>query len=193
MPSARSQQARTYLESQLGAGAFRDPVEIALFDESPLEGEGPVSVLAFEAAVGGGPPDHYHVVVGRTVPNYYPAWGLSAEEVYNLHIGTRFMLVLEVTSSAPQDAPADLESRAAAELARIAPGEPIADFRAVAVFQVESQQHFVARCRIGPEDVYLILGDLPLGIYRRVDLAPQVVYRLHLGQVLRMEEEEVER
>jgi hypothetical protein len=190
MSDGHEDQARLYLDAQLGVGGYSGLVEIGHFDESPLEGEGAVSLFAFEAAPGGGPVGTYHVVAGETEPNYYPSWGLSAEETYNLHIGTRFMLVLEVAQVAEQDAPADLESQAVSTLMRVAPGEPIREFRVVRVFQVEDQRHAVARCRIGPEDVYLVLGDLPVGIHRRVDLAPQVVYRMHLGQVIRMEEDE---
>ena len=50
---------------------------------------------------------------------------------------------------------------------------------------------FARSSRIGPETVYVFGGDLPLGIYRQIHLPPQVVYRVHLGNVLRLEIEDL--
>ena len=58
---------------------------------------------------------------------------------------------------------------------------------AAAAFRCEDQTHIVVRATIGPEEVYLVLGDIPLGISRRIDLPPHVIYRMHLGQVIRLE------
>jgi hypothetical protein len=182
-----SRSARQYLTGQLGSAAPADLALAAEFDEHPLEGEGRVSIFTFTAAPGGNPPEQFFVVAGQTQPNYYPSWGLSADEVYSLHIGTRFMLVLEISQLTPAQLPATLEKDTVESLATLAPGAPIGDFRAVAAFALEDHKHAVARCRIAGQEVYVVTADLPLGIYQRVDLPPHVVYRIHLGNVIRLE------
>src|SRR6185436_6624349 len=94
--SDHEQMARDYLIRELGLSAPTQLVPLGQFAESPLEGEGPVTIYSFEASIGGGEPQTYYVVTGQTVPNYYPSYKLSTEDIYSLHIGTRFMLVLEV-------------------------------------------------------------------------------------------------
>jgi hypothetical protein len=184
---SHEQQAREYLGRVLGPQCFADLAHMGSFHDNPLAGEGPVSVFAFTATREGSPPEPCVVVAGQTEPNYYPAWNLSADEIFNLHIGTRFLLVLQVGQRSLEDLPFDVTQTAESALAGVAPGQPVVNVQPAAAFSLEDQTHVVARCRIGPEEVYLVLGDIPLGIYRRIDLAPHVIYRMHLGQVIRME------
>ncbi len=181
--------ALAYLHSQFGASAPETLRELAHFPDSPLEGEGAVTIYGFTASPGG-QPGAYHVVAGATEPNYYPSWNLSPEEVYDLHLGTRFMLVVGVSQLALDQLPADLEEQARSVLAGAVPGAEVSGWQPAAAFLVEGQMHTVARCRIGSEDVYVITGDIPLGISRRSDLSPQVVYRIHLGHIIRLEPQE---
>lgn len=183
------QMACDYLARELGADAPRSLRPVASFDEHPLETEGPVTIFSFTTSRSGRP-EEYRVVAGETEPNYYPAWNLSPEETYTLHLGTRFMLVLQVKQLPLADLPSTIEIDVTGPLARIAPGEPISGFRSVAAFSMEGQRHAVCRLRLAEEELYVLGGDLPLGIYRRIDLPPHVVYRMHLGSVIRMEEEE---
>jgi len=185
--SDHEQLARDYLIRELGPSAPMQFLPLGHFAESPLEGEGSVTIFSFEASIGGGETQTYHVVAGQTAPNYYPTYGLSIEDIYSLHVGTRFMLVLEVGMLPLEQLPSSIEADMREDLARVAPGEPVSDFELIAGFAVEDQKHAVARCRIGPETVYVFGGDLPLGIYRQIHLPPQVVYRVHLGNVLRLE------
>jgi hypothetical protein len=184
------QIARAYLSQELGADAPRELTLAGSFDEAPLEEEGRTSIFAFTASRGGNPAESFFVVSGETEPNYYPAWDLDPEEIYSLHIGTRFMLVMEVSQLGLEAVPDTLESDVLAALAEVAPEEPVQDFRPVAVFELEDTVHVVCRMRIREEEVYLLAGDLPLGVYRRTDLPPHVIYRMHLGNVIRMEHEE---
>jgi hypothetical protein len=186
------QLAREYLNREFGTDAPDQLRPIATYNQRPLEGEGAVSVFSFTAARGGNSPESFYVIAGETEPNYYPDWGLSPEDLYNVHLGTRFMLVLDVTQLPLEELAPSLESEIALLLAGVAPGEPIAEFRPVAAFCMEGQRHAVCRLRLADEELYVLGGDLPLGIYRRIDLPPRVVYRLHLGKVIRMEEEEEE-
>lgn len=185
------QMARDYLAREFGADPPAALHPVASYDEHPLETEGAVTVFSFTAARGGNPPEAYYVVAGETEPNYYPQWGLAPDDLYSVHLGTRFMLVLEVTQLLPEELP-PMEAEIAQLLDSVAPGEPIDDFRPVAGFSLEGQRHVVCRLRLGGEELYVLGGDLPLGIYRRVDLPPHVIYRLHLGKVIRMEEGEEE-
>lgn len=189
MPEDRPHEdaAREYLSRELGDAAPDTLVHLARFSEGALEGEDDMSVFSFSASLGGNPPESFHVVAGQTVPNYYPGWNLSPEEIYTLHLGTRFMLVMEIQQAPLERLPASLEADVADQLTRVAPAEPLSAFRPVAAFQLEDQLHAVCRLRIAHEEVYLLAGDLPLGIYRRIDLPPHVVYRLHLGTIIRRE------
>jgi hypothetical protein len=185
------QHALAYLREQLGSDAPTVLKFAARFDQTALEREGPMSVFAFDASVGGNPSQACYVVSGRTVPNYYPAYGLPPEEIYHVHLGTRFMLVVGVGQLPLTELPASLEQEFTDQIARIAPGEPLREFRPVTAFQFseegQTQRHAVCRLRIAEEEVYLIGGDLPLGIYRTVELPPHIVYRLHLGNVIQQE------
>jgi hypothetical protein len=187
--ASHEQMAREYVARNFGQDGPGRLSPLASFDERPLEGEGRVTVFSFTGSRDGRP-EEYRVVAGETEPNYYPAWDLSPEDTYNLHLGTRFMLVLQVSQVPLDELPATVEADITGPLARIAPGEEISSFRPVAAFNMEGQLHVVSRLRLAEEELYVIGGDLPLGIYRRIDLRPHVVYRLHLGKVIRMEEEQ---
>lgn len=181
--------ARDYLAVELREEAPRQITAVGSFDEQPLEHEGAVTVFAFQASIGGSSPEAYYVVAGRTITNYYPEWGLDAEQIYEVHLGTRFMLVVEVQQIATGELPADLERQVCDQLAALAPDEPVTNFQPVAAFAADTQKHAVYRATIAGEDVYVLAGDLPLGIYRDTHLPPHVVYRRHLGTLIRLERE----
>ncbi len=189
---SHEEMAREYLARQFGPRAPTALRPVAIYDEHALEGEGAVSVFSFTASHGDQEPAAFYVITGETEPNYYPDWGLSPDEVYSLHLGTRFMLVLEVDRLPLSELPPMLESEIVRSLATVAPGEPIGDFRPVAAFSLDGQRHAVCRLRLGEEELYVLGGDLPLGIYRRTDLPPHVIYRLHLGKLIRTEAQEEE-
>lgn len=179
--------AMAFLAERLGADA---PAAIELIGERPggeLEGEGAVSIYRFRAAIGGEAETEYVVVAGETEPNYYPTWGLDADRVYSLHLGTRFMLVLEIGQLPLDQLPSDLPASIAEFVASAAPGEPYVDGGAAAAFVVDDELHAVWRARIGDDDVYVIGGGAPPGIYRLASVPPHAVYRIHLGNVIRAE------
>ncbi len=189
--------ALTYLRSALGEAAPREVELAGCHDEQALEGEGPMAVFAFTADVGGAAEQRYWVIAGATEPNYYPDWGLSADEIYGVHLGTRFMLVMGVGRVEAGQVPGDAAERVTAFIADVAPGEPVefldADGAAakrrepVVCFRCEDKLHGVFRVRIGQEDVYVLGLDCPPGVYRDVHLPPHVVYRRHLGALIRRE------
>lgn len=179
--------AHAYLKQQFGPQGYAGLAVLGGFDEQPLEGEGAVTVFTFTTRRPGTLPEHCFVVAGQTEPNYYPFLNLSAEDCYNLHVGTRFMLVLEIAQLS-EDAPVgDLNALAATALAGVVPGQPVTDVKLAAAFKLDDQSHIVVRASVGAEEVYLVLGDLPLGVYRHIQLPPHVIYRMHLGQVIRLE------
>jgi hypothetical protein len=179
--------ALSYLRGQLGEAAPAALGAATLFTHCPLEGEGPVILFGFEADRGGGR-EPYYVAVGRTEPNYYPAYGLDADDAYSLHLGTRFMLVMGVAQRPERAGDAyDAAGDARAIAVRVAGDRPVEDVRVAATFDVDGQLHSVLRARLAGEEVYIMGRDAPPGFSRRTDLPPQVVYRLHLGVVLRRE------
>ena len=153
--------------------------------------------FGFTADRSGRGEEQYHVFVGQTEPNYYPALGLTAEEAFNLHLGTRFMLVMDValidaaSAGQPSEHLPETAYDAAADargiVDRVAPGATIEDLTIAAAFDVEGAIHTVLRCRVAGEPVYIMGRDAPPGFSRRVDLPAQVVLRLHIGHVLRQE------
>lgn len=178
---------------------------------SPWEAEGPIFIYRFAARLSGSDPESFYVVVGETEPNYYPAYypghedafnhhgrrgagrytahGLGPEDAFNLHLGTRFMLVVGAARAGTDlTAGYDAERDVRRIVDAVAPGEPIEDLLVAAAFDVEGRLHAVLRCRLRSEPVYVFAGECPPGFSRRTHLPPQVAYRLHLGQVLRNED-----
>jgi hypothetical protein len=186
------EQALAYLREQLGPAAPATLEALGHFAESPLDGEGPVTLYRFVAAVGGAEPATYVVAAGETEPNYYPAYDLTPDEAYHLHLGTRFMLVVGVGQVPASDVPPGEVERLSALVRGVVPDRTVSELTLVTAFRVEDGRHLVARAAIDGHEVYLLGGDLPLGLYERTALPPQVVYRMHLGQVLRMEPSEDE-
>jgi len=185
--------ALEYLSAQLGAYAPAEVGAATFFDASVLEGEGPVAIFPFEAAPGGGERGEYYVVVGQTEPNYYPRWTLTPEEQFRVHLGTRFMLVVGIGQASDAEAGTydprgDVERMAG----QAAPGAGVEDVSVAAMFRAGEELHAVCRCRIAGEDVYALTRDAPPGFYRRCELPPHVVYRLHLGTLLELERGEDE-
>lgn len=184
------EQALTYLREQLGTAAPTTLEEFGHFEDSPLEGEGAVTLYRFAAAVGGVELASYIVAAGETEPNYYPAYDLSPEEAYHLHLGTRFMLVVGVSQMPAADVPPGELERLASLVRGVVPDRTVSELTLLTAFRVEDGRHLVARGSIDGHEVYLLGGDMPLGFYQRLSLPPQVVYRIHLGQVLRLEPSE---
>lgn len=160
-----------------------------VFPRSPLEGEGAVAIFPFATArvAAGGDPRMY-VVVGATEPNYYPAYGLSVDDAFSLHLGTRFMLVMGIgqhEAGAGDDYDAVDDARRI--VSRVSSTAPVTDVRIAAQFNVEGQIHSVLKARVAEREVYILGRDAPMGFVERADLPAPVAYRLHLGRVLRAE------
>lgn len=177
--------ALAYLRQVL---ASRAPAQLGrhhVFETSPLEGEGPIALFEFELPSAANPHERYFVAVGQTEPNYYAALDLSPEDMFALHLGTRFMLVLGVALMPnPDHAGFDLEKAVRDLVWSIRHGEPIGDVTWAAAFDVEGQMHGVARCRVGQDPVYAFVADAPPGFSTQVDIAPQTAYRIHIGRAL---------
>lgn len=190
--SDHEQKARAYLDAQFPGGTYEHLTPAAMFDESPLEGEGPATLFAFTARPGG-EPEQFLVVAGGTQANYYPSWNLSSDEVYDLHIGTRFMLVMEIAQSPLEELSQDFADQATSIIGGALPGHGIEDVLPIAAFRLEEQTHAVVGARVSGQPIRAVLGgELPLGLSDRTDLPPHVLYRMHLGRVIRAEKPEAE-
>lgn len=177
-----------YLKVQLGASAPQSLDPGTVFPDSPLDGEGKTAIFPFECNHGASQDRRYFVVVGNTQPNYYPAYGLSIEEAFELHLGTRFMLVIGVAQRFPTaDDDFDIQREARRVVDRIAPNIPIEDLELATSFDVDGRLHAVLRCQIAGRPVYVMAGETPPGFVEKVQLPPQVAYRMHIGHVLRNE------
>ncbi len=179
--------ALAYLAETLKAAAPADVSLEATFTGEPLEREGAMSVFSFEASLGGGEPERYWVVAGQTEANYYPHWGLTSEQVYDLHLGTRFMLVVGVSAIPIEGLGNDAAESVTSFIRSANPGEPVGDVEPAAVFAVEDGTFAVFRARIRDEEVYVLGVDCPPAIYPEAELPPHVILRRHLGVLIREE------
>jgi hypothetical protein len=180
--------ALEYLREQLREAAPSELGEATFFERSPLEGEGATVLFEFRAQRGAAESDRYYVAVGQTGPNYYPAYGLDADEAYSLHLGTRFMLAMGVAQCEPPGGAAyDPMPAARIVVDRVAPSAPIEGLSVAACFDVGGERHLVLRGKVAGQEVYIMAGDAPAGFSHRIELPPPVAYRLHLGAVLRSE------
>lgn len=180
--------ALDYLKEQLRDDAPQSLGPGTVFAQSPLEGEGAVVVFPFESSHGAAPDPNYYVAVGASQANYYPAYGLNVQEAYELHLGTRFMLVMGVALRPPRpEDDFELEREARRVVDRVAPSAEIDKLELAASFDVEGQLHAVLRCTLAGKPVYVMAGEAPIGFSQKVHLPAPVAYRLHIGHVLRHE------
>lgn len=189
MQSNHETAALDYLKEALAQDA---PQSLALetsYSGRPLEREGDMSVFSFQASIGGQPEDRYWVVAGQTSANHYPHWGLTPEQVYELHLGTRFMLVMEVSSVPIGELPGDFPQQIEDFIGSVAPGEPVSDIEPAAAFLVADEVYAICRASVAGETVYVLGMKAPPGIYRDTHLLPHVVFRLHIGRHIRREAE----
>lgn len=186
-------QARAYLAGQFGDRAPAALEHVAQFDGEPLEGEGATTLFRFNAAPDGGEPRRFWVAAGRTQPNYYPDCGLDAQDMYCLHLGTRFMLVIEVSQLPPDRVPANAEAWFKEFLARLAPGAVIESVDILAAFAVGEEIYAVARARVAGETIIVFGIDAPPGVCRETHLPPHILIRRHVGRLILREWEEERR
>ncbi len=199
-PSNRSAEALAYLQQELGPRAPQQVERAGAFDEAILAGEGAVTIFAFELAPEGGAklcgagydPRHY-VVVGDTTPNYFPAFGLDADDAYSLHLGTRFMLEMQISRAEAADEPPALREEMRSFAQGCNPLARLAALELAGLFRCEDQLYSVYRLNLDGVDVYGVGGDLPPGFYQLAQHPPQVALRLHLGKLLRTEAAEAAR
>ncbi|MFO0838643.1 MAG: hypothetical protein U1D55_08930 [Phycisphaerae bacterium] len=183
-------KARQYLAEQLGRRAPKTVRFEQAFEESPLDGEGPTAILSFDLAPSvdcGMDADARHYVAVGDRSNYFPSYGLSTDDAYSFHIGTRFALELEISrlddSFEPPTARANLE----VILNNYAPDADRDSIRVAGVFRCDEQYFVVYRVRAGGRDLYCFGADCPPGFSELVQHPPQVALRLHLGRLIRAE------
>ncbi len=195
--AALEAKAREVLSSTLGAAPSLRFA--ALFDERPLAGEGITALYSFDlpvpargSAAAPATAPHY-VAVGETEPGCFPAHGLTPDDAYSLHVGTRFLLGMNVQHVGAEQEPPGARP-AAVELARrCAPGAEIGPAELACLVRCDEQLFAVYRLTIAAEPVYCLGADCPPGFYRLADRPPQVVLRLHLGKLIRQEAEQERR
>lgn len=191
--TALAAQAQAYLREQLGPRAPERLTFEREFEESPLEGESTTALFSFALEAGSGAaecangdPRHY-VAVGETTPNFFPAYGLSVDDAYSLHVGTRFMLVMRVQKIDTDQAPPTARPSLERILANVAPGANVRNVTLAALFRCDDDFFAVYRLEIAGRAVYALAADCPPGFYELTQHPPQLVLRLHLGQVIRAE------
>lgn len=188
-----------YLRAQL---QDRAPDSLALearFEEQPLEGEGPAAVFSFDIESAGCEDgdvvpvsaavksERHYVVVGETEPNYFPGYGLDADDAYSMHVGTRFMLVMELGLADPNDEPPAAREALRRALSTFATD---ADEQLAGLFHSAGRYVAVYRVSLKGEQVFCLTGDFPTGFYRLTQFPPQVALRLHLGKLIRAESDD---
>lgn len=179
--------ALAYLRAQWPNDAPTTLEAPTVFPHSPLEGEGAVAIYSFASSRAAGD-SRMVVVVGDTEPNYYPSYGLTIDDAFSLHLGTRFMLVMGIGQyEAGAGDHYDAADDARRIVSRVSNTASVEDVRIAAQFNVEEQIHSVLTARVAGRDVYILGRDAPMGFVERADLPPPVAYRLHVGRVLRAE------
>lgn len=186
--------ALAYLHAQLGSRAPQVVQACATFDEAPLEGEGAVTVLAFDLKPEGpGANPRHYVVIGQTQPNYYPAYGLTPDEIYSLHIGTQFFLGVGVHVVEFAHEPPDARDGVAHFVETCNPGVPRGPIVLAGLFRGDGSFFAVYRLTVGDQEVYCFGADLPPAFSPLIDQPPQVALRLYLGRLLRAEAQHARR
>lgn len=185
--------ARAYLASELGPRAPQTLRFEAAFDEQPLEGEGRTELYSFDLAAGGGaaacPAEaaRHFVAVGETTPNYFPAYGLSADDAFSLHVGTRFMLTMQIGLTEPTLEPPGARAALHTFLATHLRGVAAGPEELAALFRCEDDFFAVYRLTIDGRPLYFMGADCPPGFCDLADHPPQAALRLHLGRLIRRE------
>ena len=189
------QAAWEYLRAELGG---RAPQELRLegaYAVSGLDGEGATALFSFDLLPGGdadgmgchaADPRHY-IAVGDTQPNYFPAYGLDANQAFSFHLGTRFMLELEMRLVEADREPAGARELLRGVVAQYGGDQPIEREELAVLFECDEGLFAVYRLTIGGQDVYCMGADCPPGFYAMTEHPPQVALRLHLGGLIRAE------
>lgn len=199
--AAARRQAEQYLAEALGPrapGALQPQGE---FDEAPLEGEARTWLFSFElpapaipeasgppaTAICANRPTRHYVAAGQTEPNYFPAYDLSPDEAYSFHVGTRFMLEMQVQIVDASLEPPGARDALHAFVREYARGAALEAEALAGLFRCEDAYFAVYRLRLDGQDVYCLGADCPPGFYFLTQYPPQMVLRLHLGNVIRAE------
>jgi len=190
------QLALNYLQEQLGDRAPRQVRFEGEFDERPLDGEGATALFSFEllaergvgSGARSGPAEVKHyVAIGETEPNFFPAYGLSADDAYSFHVGTRFVLEMGLQVVDTTYEPPTARSLLHAAVRNYAAGAKLEKEELAALFRCEEGLFAVYRLTLDGQDVYCMGADCPPGFYRMTEHPPQVALRLHLGKLVRAE------
>ncbi len=180
-----------YLRSELREAAPTELADPALYPLSPLEGESASVIFEFRTSRAGETPERYAVVVGETEPNYYAVGDLTPDEIFELHLGTRFMLVMGVSQIPPgqpdDDSNYDVRKDAELIVQRAVTNARLEDVSIAAMFNVDGEKHAVIKALVNGRAVYIMGRDAPMGFSTRTEFAPHIAYRLHIGHVLRRE------
>lgn len=185
--------ATQYLREQLGD---RAPDYLRLeghFSETPLEGEGRVWLFSFPLQVGAATAEcgeqarKHYVAVGETTPNYFPAYDLGPNDAYSFHIGTRFMLTMEIQIVDSSHEPPGARNALQALLENYAQGAQVEEQELAALFRCEEAYFAVYRVRLNGAQYYCFGADCPSGFCAVAAHPPQMALRLHLGRLIREE------
>src|SRR5262249_38051518 len=146
-----------YLTEQLGPRAPEYLTLEAEFDEAPLEGEGRTLLLSFNLGPGaqtqggdcatGHEPKHY-VAAGETMPNYFPAFDLSPDDAYSFHVGTRFMLEMQLQRVDGSLEPPGARERIHQLVREFAPTAEFEGEELAALFKCDADYFAVYRVRV---------------------------------------------
>lgn len=190
--------ARAFLAAQFGPRAPGELTIALIVEENPLEGEGRTAIFRFDLEPGPGAAKSpgcatadrgHYVAVGATTPNYFPAYDLPPDDAYSFHIGTRFMLEMEIqrvdSGLEPPGARDGLRRFLTARGLALDTAEELA-----ALFRCEDDYFAVYRVSIGGVGYYFMGADCPAGFHAMTRHPPQAALRLHLGKLIRREARE---
>src|SRR5262249_47431415 len=129
----------------------------------------------------------HFVAVGETTPNYFPSYGFTADDAYSFHVGTRFMLEMEMQRVDESFEPPGARSATTRVIHQLAPSATIERLELAALFKCDADYQAFNRRALDGRALYVAGAVCPQGFYPMTDYPPQTMLRLHLGKLIRTE------
>ncbi len=176
------QRAISYLKRELGDRETFDLQLMQSFSTHPLMGSGEYAIFQFNRSTE--PSKRYHVVVGTEGgTNYYPDLGLSLDELWKVHIGTDFYLVMQVKTLDTIDNADRYVNEAKGIIEKTFGGSLQSSPTVVTCFKYKDEVHAAGKCTSGSTVYSFVVGDVPHFAINK-DLAADVVWRLNMGRIV---------
>ena len=129
--------------------------------------------------------EKFFVFAGGAVPMIYPDYGLTADELWAVHIGMEYFIKMEITEDTERNFPRLL---AYVKMVSTVFQEQLyitltSTPKVEKIYVLKDQKHVVGKATFNEKVYSWIVGDIPHFVYKK-DLPPQVIWALHVGRIL---------